>query len=178
MNLQNHVLSAALLVASVLVAHTAIAQDGHEHSDIEFSLDGNRIITEHRIAEAEFGEGLNPPNVADDPGIDVPDGTFAADSLLGFNSVAFDLSGGAGDRNLWYWDGSGAPNFGASVATLTVDKEFLGSLTISSADSSTATGFDFAQADAEGGIHTHLDFELSETVDACLHQQDWSNLRI
>jgi hypothetical protein len=160
MNLRNHILPAAVVVASVLFVEAANAQ--HEHSDIEIGVDGTKIITEHRIAEAEFGEGLKPPNVADDPGFSAPDGTFAADSVVGFNSVVFDLASGGSERNLWYWDGVGAPSFGASTATLTIEKEFLGSLKISSADSVTATGFDFAQADAEGGVHTHMGFALSE----------------
>ena len=72
-----------------------------QHADIEVETMNGRLVTHPRVGEGEFGEGLNPANLADDPGFGVHHGTFQAEQQLHFNAI--DILG----SNLWFWDGVG-----------------------------------------------------------------------
>ena len=136
-----------------------------QHSDIEIEVEGGRLVTEPRVGEAEFGEAPNPANLADEPGFEVDDGIFQPNEILGFDIVGFDLGGG--ERHLWYWDGTGAPSFGPSPHALTLESPVTSlNLTIDSNGSGLLAGFPIDQADADGGVHSHLDFILDGATPA------------
>ena len=146
------------VVAVTIIWCSPAAMAQHEHSDIEFDVMDGQLVTEPRIAESEFGDGLLPAYRFDDPGFDA-EGTLPPDSLLGFNVPTITL--GADSRSIWYWSGLGDVSFGATPADYNVrvsHPETAESILIDGISS--ASGFDFAQADDAGGIHSHLVFDL------------------
>ncbi len=95
---------------SVLFLGLAVAQ----HTDIEIAVENGQLVTSPRVGEGEFGEAPNAPNVADEPGFEAEDGVLPAEYQLSFNAV--DILG----SNLWFWNGVGSVDFGASPAGLTI----------------------------------------------------------
>ena len=153
----------------VIAGSQAIAQ----HSDLELYSDNGQVSVEPRIAEGEFGEAPNPAYRADEPGIESDPTELAmlgetplpGGSLVGFDVAAFTLGGV--EQSLFYWDGSGGPNF-ASLACPHELKisDATESFTLQFDGSSPAAGFDFAITadgsgpDPAGFLHHDLNFDL------------------
>ena len=147
----------AALAVVMLIGTVATAQ----HTDIEIEVEGGMLATDPRIGEGEFGEAPNPANVADEPGFEADDGVLMPGDVIGFNAV--DVLG----SHLWYWDGTGAVNFGASPHNLTIEHPVSSqSVVLDSADSGGATGFTIGAADAMGGMHQDLEFILDDPAPA------------
>jgi hypothetical protein len=166
MNLQRMVW---LLLVSAVMIDTATAQ----HSDLELFDEGGQVAVEPRIAEGEFGEALNPPYRADEPGLESDPDELAVHgeaplpggALVGFDVVAYTLGGST--KSLFYWDGVGSPDFVSlasphelkiSDPTETFSMQFDGS--------GSAAGFNFSLTadgsgpDPAGFLHSHLLFDL------------------
>ncbi|MEM7542948.1 MAG: hypothetical protein AAF384_15380 [Pseudomonadota bacterium] len=133
------------------------------HSDIEIELDGGKFEVETadgappaevtlgglKLFETEFGE-LGNLFATDEPGWEAEDGTGNAGEIVGVEIMA----------NLRRWDGS-------MFATTGFD-EFIrisgASPDIDVSSSSGLGAFSFIDAlDGDGGLHTHLDFEIMTT---------------
>jgi hypothetical protein len=128
-----------------------------QHADIHLEVEDGQLVSEHRIAEAEFGDGLLPAYRFDDPGFGGHG--LPPETLIGFNVPAITLE--SDSRSLWYWDGAGAVSFGPSPtdhAMRISHTAVAQSVTLDGIHS--APGFDFAQADEAGEVHTHLVFDL------------------
>ena len=147
-------------LAVVLMASLAQAQ----HTDIEIEVEAGMLATDPRVGEGEFGEAPNPANVADEPGIEADDGVLMPGDVIGFNAV--DILG----SNLWYWDGTGPVNFGASPTNLTIEHPVTNATAVlDSADSGGVGGFTIGAADALGGLHQDLDFVLGNMTPTGRH---------
>lgn len=134
-----------------------------QHTDIEVEVVGDTLVVENNIAEGEFGEDPNPPNVADEPGFEVDDGNMIPGATLGFNAV--DVLG----KNLWYWDGTDPANvdFQDSPHDLMIEHPVINSsATLSSSDSGGLAGFLIGVADSLGGVHQDLEFVLDREMPA------------
>lgn len=136
-----------------------------QHADIEIAVEGGTLVTVPRIGEGEFGEAPNPANVADEPGFEIDDGVFNAGEQLGFNALSLDpdADGPIPGRNLWYWDGLGAVNFGVSSSDLAIEHPVTSAAISlnSSPGATTIPGFLIGFADSDGGLHQDLEFVLS-----------------
>ena len=143
----------AASITSVFAANIVLSSEGH--SDIDVTVDAGQIVMENaevlsngfRIFESEFGE-LGNPYATDDPGFVVEDGTFSAGQLLGFEGLG----------PLQFWNGSQwtVPVGGESIEVIDVlsDRYFFDAL-------SSPSGVGFVDAaDPEGGIHSHVEFEI------------------
>jgi hypothetical protein len=173
-------MSTKAIISASILASIASTSAVAQHADLLLimDLDGNLLTgqydfddgdvlnTNTRVFEGEFDDF----GVTDEPGINavssgnVPIG-FAA--LDGNNDVTFSANAfgiGAGVSNLWYWDGTGAVDFGVSSNTLTVSKapSNIFSATIDGSANDVA-GFAIDTTSADGFLHKHIDFALSDT---------------
>jgi hypothetical protein len=142
---------------AILLGSVAVSLSYAQHTDVEIEVIDGTLVVESNIAEGEFGEDPNPPNVADEPGFEVDDGNMVAGDELSFNAV--DVLG----KNLWYWDGADITNvdFQDSPHDLAIEHPVVNtSVTLSSASSGGVAGFLIDMADSEGGLHQDLEFVL------------------
>ncbi len=98
---------AIALMSAALVASPALASEDHDHEhegDVYLVIENDQIVTgildegifeTERVFGVEFGEIL--PGVADEPGFDNAEGTFAAGSEIAANFLS----------ELTVWNGSG-----------------------------------------------------------------------
>lgn len=136
-----------------------------QHADVEIEIEGNSLVVEQRIAEGEFGENPLEPSVADEPGFEVDDGIFSANQPLSFDVSAIRF--GEVARSLWFWDGNAPVDFGASSHDLVIRHPLVADLSVrldSQDGASEVAGFQFANADPEGGIHQDLEFALVDAA--------------
>lgn len=171
----------AIIIASTLASFSA-ASALAQHADLLLikDLEGNLITgqydfdsaqvmnTDTRVYEGEF----DAFGVSDEPGINalsssnIPNGYAALDgnTAVNFSANAFDINGTI--SNLWYWDGTGAVDFAVSTNTLTISKApsniFSSTLDGSASD---VDGFTIDTTSADGFLHKHIDFALSD-IDA------------
>lgn len=132
-----------------------------QHADLEIEIDGGQLVTDPRVAESEFGENPDEPNIADEPGFEVDDGIFTANQPLGFNVSAIEI--GDATRNLWFWDGTSPVQFGTAPHNLVIQHPLLDAINTqidSLTDALPKAGFQIAEADDEGGVHQDLEFAL------------------
>ncbi len=152
---------AALAVLGAFMSPVAFAQ----HADIDVALISNKIVvdaanlvpnnaaTGYKIYEGNFGDFAGGPNSTDDPGFDVPDGTFLAGQQLWFKAIG----------TLSFWNGS---SWGAAAgsATFTITDALGGNTLIKTSGVTNPFGA-IGQADDGGGIHAHIDFSISPAPD-------------
>jgi hypothetical protein len=157
------------VVLSILFAAvTAAANAQHAHSDVDAVIENGQFVFEAAsiivdgsgylagstgspLFEAEFGaEFGDPANGTEDPGFVVDDGSFNAGDYLAFEVV----------NTLSYWDGINWSSSTAGSESLLV-ADVLGTTTTTVTGSSIINAIGLVdQADAEGGVHSHLDFEI------------------
>jgi hypothetical protein len=161
------------MVAAVMLCTVLSSAVVAQHSDIELFDEAGQVGVEPRIAEGEFGEGLNPAYRADDPGLESDPDELAmhgetplpGGALVGFDVATVTLGGTT--KSLFYWDGSGSPDFVslASPHELKIS-DSTESFSIQFDGSGAAAGFHFALTadgsgpDPAGFLHTHLIFDL------------------
>lgn len=165
MNNRNINITYAALLAFALWSPLLFAQ----HADIEAELDpagsasGTFIVDPHdevpttsaikpgrKLFEVEFGE-LGNPFGTDDPGFEIEDGNGIAGTILGFNVL----------DSLWKWDGAGWTDSGFDeVLTIT---DVLSNNALVSANIGAGLSGLIDQFDSEGGVHSHVEFEISST---------------
>lgn len=143
--------SAALLLSPPLSAQHA--------GDVQITLHAGKITiggnaetqfgTGYKIFEGNFGDLFGGPHKTDDPGFEMEDGTFLAGQQLWYQASSV----------LKFWNGSawGAP---ASGKTFTIEDAFGGQTFINGTGVTNPLGV-LDAADAGGGIHTHIDFLIS-----------------
>lgn len=141
----------------VLPACIASAALGQVHQDIYVGLaggavtiggiseDGSVISPGVRVFGADLGEA-GIPNFADEPGMQSPDGTFAAGTSLRLNV----------GRAVRQWNGTDFLDM--SSATFTI--AFGPASFVTPATDSIVQGFSLV-ADDEGGLHDHPDYTLN-----------------
>jgi hypothetical protein len=161
------------------VALWAVLQSGtvvvaqHAHSDIELLDDAGQVGVEPRIAEGEFGLGLNPAYRAKDPGLESDPAELAlhgesplpGGALVGFDLPTFTI--GSTTKSLFYWNGTGAVDFEtlASPHELKIS-DATESFSLQVDGTGAAAGFNFALTadgsgpDPAGFLHQHLLFDL------------------
>ncbi len=132
----------------------------------QYSFDQNLIIdTDTRVYEGEF----DTFGVSDEPGFNalsasnIPDGFNALDGNTAVSFTANAFAVGGATANLFYWDGHGDVDFVTSTNTLTVSKapSNVFSSLLDGSDSDVA-GFDIEATSADGFLHKHIDFALSD----------------
>lgn len=159
-NLQRSVWTAAL-IASCVLHGVSMAQ----HGDVEIEVENGQLMTVPRIAEGEFGEAPNPANLATEPGIEADTGALVPGDDVGFNAVPIDIGGEV--RNLWFWDGTGSPNFAASPHTLQINHPLIAPFTItldSNLGAGTVPGYQIGEADGTGSFHQDLEMVLGSAT--------------
>ena len=126
----------------------------HDHADVEFHPDGANLVVPPMDHEGNFfyvfpgafgAEDLDPANFTDHPGF--AGESFAEGDTFGFNVV----------RELLYWNGTAMV---AAPADHSVAIQNIISTVIVAGDSPFQTGFTFAEADADGDVHQHINFTL------------------
>jgi len=143
--------SAALLLPGPLSAQHA--------GDVQITLNAGKITisgnaetqfgTGYKIFEGNFGDVFGGPHKTDDPGFEMEDGTFSEGQQLWYQASSV----------LKFWNGSawGAP---AAGKTFTIEDAFSAQTFINGTGVVNPLGVIDA-ADAGGGIHTHIDFLIS-----------------
>ncbi len=154
-------------LAVVFAALSATATAQHAHSDVDAVIENGQFVFEGAglivngsgyiinnvgspIYEAEFGaEFGDPANGTEDPGFAVDDGSFGAGEYLAFGVV----------NTLQYWDGTSWSAATPGTESLFIT-DALGAITeITDTAITNPTGL-VDQADVDGGVHSHLDFEI------------------
>jgi hypothetical protein len=156
----------ATLTTTLMFWSVAAALAQHEHMDVHLEIEDGQLITEPRIAEAEFGEDLVPSYRYADPG-------FAGHDLPLGAHVGFDvplITLGSDNRSLWYWDGADQVDFGPLPANHRLKMtDPVGPGTAIVDGTNPVAGFDFATVEdhdehgehgEHGAIHAHLVFDL------------------
>lgn len=154
----------ALLAAAGLAALVAgpVFASG-EDFDVSPEVVGGKIVTNAfqdalefevknvRVFAFEFGEDPLEPYFLEDPGFHpLPGSGFASGSLVGFNVAA----------PLQYWDGAGAPAFGALPAGETMSLAFGSSSVVAGSSVPSPAGFNFGLIDPAGEFDDHLNNNL------------------
>lgn len=140
-----------------LVAGLAEAQ----HSDIEIEVEEGAVITEPRIAEGEFGEGLSASYSLNEPGFEADDGMLSPGDLVHITIPSIEIDGVS--RSLWFWDGAGEVDFGAAAHELRATNPGSSeSMQIDGVDPGGELGL--AVADPDGGLHQDLVWDLVDTA--------------
>lgn len=159
MNLKRYAVLSASAVAGLIISTSAMAI----HSDIEIEIEGGQWVADPenevpiasllkpglKIFESEFGE-LGNDFGTDDPGMEVPDGTGTPGNLLSLKV----------EDTLWKWDGASWLSSGFDeIITITdaLDETVDVSATGIVGDNDSVID----QFDAGGGIHSHVEFEIS-----------------
>lgn len=115
--------------------------------------------------EGSPNPGVDEPGLATDgsSGAD-PDGinfAFPANTALQVNVALLPVLG----TNAAYWDGTGAPSFGALPQDLAIEDPFLNGVTLDGSTNLPTTTLSPWQSSASGTGHNHFDF-LSSATDA------------
>ena len=149
-----------IVVAAFLgVFATSAYAEPHAHAgDVDSVFEDGVIAVETGIAltnggflfETEFGE-LGNPYGTDEPGFVLDDGSFSSGNVLGFEVQSV----------LNFWDGVSWEATGSDSVSL-ID-------TLAVTTNVSATGIVnpvgiIDEADAEGGVHTHIDFAINESA--------------
>ena len=151
-----------IVVAAFLgvFAFSANAQDEHagHAGDVDSVFENGVIEIETGIPltnggflfESEFGE-LGNPYGTDEPGFVLDDGSFSVGNVLGFEVQSV----------LNFWDGISWEATGSDSVSL-ID-------TLNAVTTVSATGIVnpigiIDEADAEGGVHTHIDFAINDSA--------------
>lgn len=145
----------SLLIASSITA--VAAEDGHLHEgDLQPWRIGAEIFPNSQLFEVDFGDLGGGAFATDDPGIDVniEKGAFQSGNWLQFQPL----------EQLQFWDGdewtSAMPN-GEHINILDALDN-----TISIDGNGVSGGFAvIGEVDANGGLHTHIDFSLRDVSD-------------
>ncbi len=145
----------SLVTFTAALSTPAMAATGGGHSDIEVAVENGKIVVEngillrngYRLFESEFGE-LGNPYGTDEPGFELDDGNFSPGQILGLEAKAA----------LRYWNGSqwGVP---VNDEFIEVIDSLSNSFSIEGQFLSGGSGVIDA-ADDEGGVHSHVDFEI------------------
>ena len=164
-------IACATLLAALSTTLSTTANAQHAHSDVDavieagqFVFEGASIIVDGSgylinnigspLYEAAFGAELgDPANGTEDPGFAIDDGSFNSGEYLAFEVI----------NTLSYWDGTtwSASTSGSESLLIT---DVLGTTTtVTDALITHSIGL-IDQADAEGGVHSHLDFEIDLTA--------------
>lgn len=148
--------TAALALGLALGSTAAVAQ----HQDVEVGVENGQITIENGqqmhnggvLFEAEFGE-LGEPFGTDDPGFELDDGLFNPDEILAFQAAG----------TLQFWDGN---SWASSVmdAERIIATDVLGSDTIYDVSGIANPIGLIDAADAGGGVHTHIEFEIDNSL--------------
>jgi len=152
------VFKALAIILPISVASTAM---GQVHQDIYVGLaggaftiggiseDGSVITPGVRVFGADLGES-GVPLFADEPGMQSPDGTFAAGTSLRLNV----------GRAVRQWNGTDFLDMSSAVFTIAFGPASFDT----PATDSVVQGFSLV-ADSEGGLHDHPDYTLSGAGD-------------
>ena len=148
--------SALLAIAAVALTGPAFAQ----HQDVEVGVENGQLVIENGLSmmngsvlfEAEFGE-LGEPFGTDDPGFEVDDGLFQAGEILAFQALG----------SLQQWNGTSWESTGADPIQIAAT-DVLGNVTLWDG-SGVSAGFGLIdEADDEGGVHSHVEFEIQDSL--------------
>lgn len=131
-----------------------------QHQDVEVGVENSQIVIENGIAmpggghlfEAEFGE-LGEPFGTDDPGFELDDGLFNPGEILAYQAIG----------PLQYWDGLSWSSTVADAERI-IATDVVGVESIWDINGVTdPIGF-IDGADAGGGIHSHVEFEVDNSL--------------
>lgn len=149
-----------IVVAALLGVFTASANAApHAHAgDVDSVFEDGVIAIETGIPltnggflfETEFGE-LGNPYGTDEPGFVLDDGSFSSGNILGFEVQSV----------LNFWDGVSWEATGSDSVSLIDTLDVI--TTVSAASIVNPIGV-IDEADAEGGVHTHIDFAINESA--------------
>lgn len=159
----------ALCITSVASAHLDIA--------VLRTVDG-QLVTGHgdheggelHVGERVFEGGFEPDLTSHSPGFTAPESAdelpegyvlLPPETTVRFDPFAFTLPDGT-RTNLAYWDGNGEVEFAPvpGGVALEIEQHDVGLSVTIDGSSAGVDGFDFAQTDDDGGIHSHLLYTL------------------
>lgn len=157
-----------IVFAALFTTISVTANAQHAHSDVDAVIESGQFEFEgfslavngsgylindigSPVYEAEFGaEFGDPANGTEDPGFAIDDGSFNAGDYLAFEVV----------NTLSYWDGlSWSASTPGSESLFITDVSGTATTAVTDTLISNPIGL-IDQADAEGGVHSHLDFEI------------------
>lgn len=174
-------------LTAVLVLSAAAGPTLAQHADALLAVDpdgklvtgqydfdtGSVLNVGTRVYEGEF-EGFGNIWTIDEPGFNaisntssgLPSGytTLPGSTAITFGANAFAI--GSTTSNLWHWDGSGSVSFAAvtSPTQLEISKAPAAAFSaILDGSSSGVTGFAIDTTTADGFLHKHIDFTVSNT---------------
>lgn len=129
----------------------------HAHSDIDALVESGQIVLETGIPlagggllfESEFGE-LGNPYGTDEPGFALDDGSFLSGEILAYEVMS----------PLQFWDGVSWLGATPGSESISIFPTVGATTTVTDSSIVNALGVIDA-ADVDGGVHTHVDFEIS-----------------
>lgn len=148
---------AGALVSTALLSNAVMADD--EHFDVDLTVVNNRVVVEnnadidsatgYKIVEAEFHDG---DTFTENPGFLALDGVFNPQEPVWYSAVG----------KLHHFDGSKwVSNFTEELYLYGDDSETIfNSQNVFSGDTHGLIDY----ADSEGGLHTHLEFEVADSM--------------
>ena len=164
-----------IVLASIVVSSPAFAQ----HADMllirdnqgdlltgQYDFDSGQVVDAHtRVYEGEF----DVFGTTDEPGFNalsqsnIPVGFQALGGNEELSFVANSFGVGGARANLWHWDGVGEVDFAMATNSLTISKApfpvFNSTLDGSDTD---VDGFVIGTTSADGFLHKHIDFGLTD----------------
>ena len=148
-----------ILAVAAMATFSVTATAQHAHSDIEVVVESGQLEIENgilltsgaKLFEAEFGELINPYE-ADEPGFEADDGQFMSGEILGFEALG----------TLQFWNGLSWGSSATGTMTLTDTLPSTLDTVVDGLGVTNGIGF-IGQADIDGGVHDHFDFEVGDT---------------
>ena len=142
----------------------AISANASEvHSDIEVGVEAGKLTTESTLQllsdgssvyESEFGESVLEPYGSDEPGFEVDDGVFTSGQTLAFQVAS----------PLQFWDGSSWLAATPGSESISIFDNVGNTTTVTDSGVSGTLIGTIDAADIDGGIHTHVEFEINNTA--------------
>ncbi|PCI07881.1 hypothetical protein COB72_09455 [bacterium] len=165
-----------IVLASIVASSPAFAQ----HADLliirddqgnlltgQYDFDFGQVAnTNTRVYEGEF----DVFGTTDEPGFNalsqsnIPSGFQALGGNEELSFAANSFAVGGARANLWHWDGMGEVNFTAATNALTISKApFPIFNTVLDGNDIDVEGFVISTTSADGFLHKHIDFGLTDT---------------
>ena len=161
MSVQYHsISSSAVLLGAALATGLLAPAAGAQHSDIDVSVAGARIVTDERVYGYDFGEVAGDPYFAGDPGFNADSGS----GLPGGSQLLFDIPAATTfglPSALSYWGGSGPVSFSSPPSGETLRFNFGSADATAGASPSAVGGFSLVTVAADGSLHRHLNSFLN-----------------
>ena len=150
----------AVLLGTALAVTGWAATARAQHSDVDVSVAGGRIVTGERVFGYDFGEVAGDPYFAGDPGFNAEPGS----GLPGGSRLLFDIPAASEfglPSALSYWSGSGPVSFSTPPSGETLRFNFGSASATAGSSAAAVEGFNIVTAAADGSVHRHINSFLN-----------------